>query len=183
MPSLETELLPNELIEAAARSTAIPSVFPLHALANGDITVPPPGSVDMGMGMYPSSMSGSGAFDDSLQLLGENSDTFMSNPTVEQIVATINTLSESPQSQANSSSDSESIDLTQAFNIDDFVEDFGAPASQECESFDPVEERTGLAEPYVPARGAANAGPRRVGGTWKVPMAIESIASPNQVMA
>jgi hypothetical protein len=183
MPSLESTHLQNELIAAAVRSTAIPSVFPLHALANGDITVPPPGNVDVGMGMYPSSMCGSGAFDDPLQLLGENPDAFMSNPTVEQIVATIKTLSESPQSLENVSSDSESNDPTQAFNIDDFVEDLGAPVSLGCESFDPVEERTGLAEPYVPPRGAANAGPRRVGGTWKVPMAIGRIASPNQVMA
>jgi hypothetical protein len=231
MPSLEPTHMQNELIAAAVRSTAIPTVFPLHALANGDITVPPPGNVNVGMGMYPSSMCGSGAFDDPLQLLGENPDTFMSNPTVEQLVATIKTLSESPQPQENVSSDSGSIDPTQAFNLDDFVKDFGAPASQECESFDPVEERAGeqnitttlsvisrdspatssshsesvaspmasfyvplsspalmqptpaptppLAQPsYVPPRGAANAGPRRVGGTWKVPIAISRIASP-----
>jgi hypothetical protein len=221
----------NDLIAAAVRSTAIPSVFPLHALANGDITVPPPGNVDVGMGMYPSSMCGSDAFDDPLQLLGENPDTFMSNPTVEQLVATINTLSESPHPQEKVSSDSGSIDPMQAFNLDDFVKDFGAPAAQECESFDPVGERVGeqnitttlsvvsrnspatsssnsesvaspmasfyvsssspppmqptpaptppLAQPsYVPPRGAANAGPRRVGGTWKVPMAISRVASP-----
>lgn len=221
----------NELIAAAVRSTAIPSVFPLHALANGDITVPPPGSLDMGMGMYPSSMSGSGAFDDPLQLLGENPDTFMSNPTVEQLVATINTLNGSPQPHENVLSDSESIDPTQAFNLDDFVKDFGVAPSQECEALDPVEEYTGeqhitttlsvvsrdspatssshsesvaspmpsfyvslsspaplqstpastppLAMPsHVPPRGAANAGTRRVGGTWKVPMAISRIASP-----
>jgi len=226
----------NELIAAAVRSTAIPSVFPLQALANGDITVPPPGNVDVGMGMYPSSMSGSGTFDDPLQLLGENPDTFMLNPTVEQLVATFNTLTESPQE--NVSTDSEPIDSTQAFNLDDFVKDFGAPASQECQSFDPMEERVGdseqnitttlsvvsrnspatssshsdsaaspmpsfyvsLSSPapmqptpaptpplaqssYVPPRGAANAGARRVGGTWKVPMAISRIASPNQVVA
>jgi hypothetical protein len=51
-------------------------------------------------------------------------------------VATINTLSESPQPQGDVSPDSESVDPTQAFNLDDFVKDFGAPASQECESFD-----------------------------------------------
>jgi hypothetical protein len=43
----------------------------------------------VGMGMHPSLMCGSGAFDDALQHLGENSDKFMSNPTVEQLVATI----------------------------------------------------------------------------------------------
>jgi hypothetical protein len=221
----------NEMIAAAVRSTAIPTVFPLRALANGDITVPPPGSVDVGMGMYPSSMCGPDAFDDPLQLLGENSDTFMSGPTVEQLVATINTLAGSPQSQENVSSDSESTDSTQPFNLDDFVKDFGAPASQECESLNPVEERAGeqnitttlsvisrnsparsssqeesvaspmasfyvsLSSPapmqptpaptppleipsYAPPRGAGNAGPRRVGGTWKVPMAVTRIASP-----
>ncbi len=232
----------NELIAAAVRSTAIPGVFPLHALANGDITVPPPGSIDVGMGMYPS-MCGSSAFDDPLELLGENPDTFMSNPTVEQLVATINTLTESPQSQENVSPDSGSIDLTQAFNMDDFVKDFGAPVSQGCESFDPVEKHAEqnvtttlsvvswnspatssshsesvaspmpsfyvsstspapmqptpastppLAKPsYGPPRGAANAGTRRVGGTWKVPVAVSRIASPipscgaspNQVLA
>jgi hypothetical protein len=225
MPSLDSTHLQNELIEAAVRSTAIPSVFPLHALANGDITVAPPGNVDVGMGMYPSSMCGSGTFDDPLQLLGENPDTFMPNPTVEQLVATINTLTESPQPQESVSSDSEPIDLTQAFNLDDFVKDFGVPVSQECESFDLVEERAGeqnitttlsvvsrnspatssshsesvaspmpsfyvplsspaptqstpastppMAKPsYVPPRGAANAGPRRVGGTWKVPVIV-----------
>ncbi|KAI0279933.1 hypothetical protein BGY98DRAFT_386119 [Russula aff. rugulosa BPL654] len=141
MPSLDSTHMQNELIAAAVRSTVIPGVFPLHALANGDITVPPPGSVDVGMGMYPSSMCGSGAFDDALQHLGENPDTFMSNPTVEQLVATINTLSESPQPQGDVSPDSESVDPTQAFNLDDFVKDFGAPASQECESFDLVGEQ------------------------------------------
>ena len=231
MPSLEPTHMQNELIAAAIRSAAIPSVFPLHALAKGDITVPPPGNVNLGVGMYPSSMCGSGAFDDPLQLLGENPDTFMSNPTVEQLVATINTLSDSPQPQENASSDSGSIDPTQAFNLDDFVKDFGAPALQECESFDPVEERAGeqnitttlsvvsrnspstsisssesVASPmpsfYVPLssptpmqptpastpplvqpssaspRDAANAGTRRVGGTWKVPRAISRITSP-----
>ena len=121
------------------RSTAIPSVFPLRTLARGDITVPPPGSVDVGMGMHPSLMCGSGAFDDALQHLGENLDKFMSNPTVEQLVATINTLSESPRPQGDVLPDSESIDPTQAFNVlnlDNFVKDFGAPASQECKSFD-----------------------------------------------
>lgn len=220
----------NELIAAAVRSTAIPGVFPLQDLVNGDITVPPPGSVDVGMGMYPSSMCGSGTFDDPLQLLGENSDTFMSNPTVEQLVATINTFTESPQ-QEKVSSYSESIDPTQAFNLDDFVKDFVAPSSQECESLVSVEEHAGeqnitttlsvvshnspatssshsesvasprpsfyvsssspasmqptpaptppLAMPtYVPPCGTANAGTRRVGGTWKVPMAISRIASP-----
>ncbi len=240
MPSLDSTHMQNELIAAAVRSTAIPSVFPLHALANGDITVPPPGSVDVGMGMYPSSVCGSGTFDDPLQQLGENSDAFISNPTVEQLVATINKL----QPQENDSSDSESIDPTQGFNLDDFVKDFGAPASQECGFFDPVEERAGeqnitttlsvvsrnspatssshseesvsspmpsfyvslsspapmqptpaptppLARPsHVPC-GAANSGTRRVGGTWKVPMAVSRIASPipscaaspNQVVA
>jgi hypothetical protein len=225
MPSLDSTHLENELIEAAVRSTAIPSVFPLHALANGDITVPPPGDVDMGIGMYPSSMCGSGAFDDPLQLLGENPDTLMPNPTVEQLVATINTLTESPQPQESISSDSEPIDPTQEFNLDDFVKDFGVPASRECESFDLVEERAvekkitttlsvvsrdspatsssrseSVASPmpsfyvplsspaptqptpaptpplekpsYVPPRGAANTGPRRVGGTWKVPVVV-----------
>ena len=226
----------NELIAAAVRSAVIPTVFPLHSLANGDITVPPPGNVDVGMGMYPSSMCGSGAFDDSLQHFGENPDNFMSNPTVEQLVATIKTLTESPQPQENV--------LSEAFNLDDFVKDFGAPASQECEVFDPVEggaeeqnitttlsvvsrnspatssshseesvaspmpsfyvslsspapmqptpAPTPLAKPsHAPPRGAANAGTRRVGGTWKVPMAISRIASPipscaaspNQVVA
>ncbi|KAI0282760.1 hypothetical protein BGY98DRAFT_58253 [Russula aff. rugulosa BPL654] len=88
------------------------------------------------MGMHPSLMCGSGAFDDALQHLGENSDKFMSNPTVEQLVATINTLSESPRPQGDVSPDFESVDPTQAFNLDDFVKDFGVPASQECESFD-----------------------------------------------
>lgn len=228
MPSLDPTHMQNELIAAAVRSTAIPGVFPLHSLVNGDITVPPPGSVDVGMGMYPSSMCGSDAFDDPLQHLGGNSDTFMSNPTMEQLVATINTLAESPQTQGNVSSDSESMDPTQGFNLEDFVKDLGAPSSQECESFDLGGEQNitttlsvvsrdspatssslseesvaspmpsfyvSLSSPaptrptptptpplampsHVPPRGAANAGTRRVGGTWKVPMAISRIASP-----
>jgi hypothetical protein len=242
--------LQNELILAAVRGAAIPGAFPLHALANGDITLPPPGSIDVGMGMYPSSMCGSSAFDDPLRLLGENPDTFMSNPTVDQLMATLNTLTESQQPQENvspSSSESESIDPAQAFNLEDFVKDFGVPASQELESPDATEERaeeqsftttlsvisrnspatssshfesvgspmpsfyvsTSSPAPtqltpsptpplaplekhsYAPPRGAANAGARRVGGTWKVPMAISRIASPipscaaspNQVVA
>ena len=234
MPSLDPTHMQNELIASFVRSNVIPGVFPLHALANGDITVPPPGSVDVGMGMYPSSMCGSSAFDDPLQLLGENPDTFMSNPTVEQIVETINTLTGPQQPQENispSSSDSASIDPVEAFNLDDFVKDFGAPTSQECESLNPVEEPAGeqniittlpvvsrsspatssshsesVASPmpsfyvsssspasmqptpaptpplanlsYVPLGGAAGAGLRRVGGTWKVPMAVSRIASP-----
>lgn len=223
MPSMESTHMQNELIASAVRSNVIPSVFPLHALANGDITVPPPGSVDMGVGMYP---CGSGAFDDPLQL-GENQDTF--NPTVEQLVATINTLTESPQSHGDDSPDSESVDSTPGFNLDDFVKDFGVPASQECESLDFVGEQNittalsvvsrnspatssshseesvaspmpsfyvSLSSPspvqptpaptpplgkpsHVAPRGVTNnAGTRRVGGTWKVPMAISRIASP-----
>lgn len=249
MPSYESNALQNELILAAVRSTAIPGVFPLHSLANGDITVPPPDNIDMGMGMYPSSMCGSTAFDDPLRLLGENPETFMSNPTVDQLVATINTLTESQQPQENvspSSSDPVSIDPTQAFNLDDFVKDFGVSAPQECESLDALEERVQEREqsitttlsvisrdspatpsshsesvaspmpsfyvatsspaptqptpaptpplakhPYASPCGAANAGNRRVGGTWKVPMAVSRIASPiprsaaspNQVLA
>lgn len=232
----------EELILKAVRSAVIPGVFPLHALANGDITVPPPGSIDVGMGMYPSAMCGSGAFDDPLRLLGENSDTFMSNPTVEQLVATINTLTDQPQENISpSSTSSEFIDPTQAFNLDDFVKDFGASAPQECESLDAMEERAEekcitttlsvvsrnspatsndsaaspmpsfyvstsspaptqltpaptppLADhPYNSPRGVANSGARRVGGSWKVPMAISRLASPipscpassNQVVA
>ena len=192
-------------------------------------------------------MCGSSAFDDPLQLLGESPDTFMSNPTAEQLVATINTLTGSPQESVSpSSSDSESIDPTQAFNLDDFVKDFGVPVSQESESPDSIEERVEeqsiattlsmisrnspvmssshvesigspmpsfyvstsspapttqptpeptppLATPhsYAPPRGATNANARRVGGSWKVPMAISRLASPipscaaspNQVVA
>ena len=121
---------------------------------------------------------------------------------------------------------------------DGIRKDFGAPASQECESFDlknitttlsiilrnspatanlHLEESVAspmpsfyltllspapmqptpiptppLAKPsYIAPRGAINTGTRRVGGTWKVPMAISRIASPipgcaaspNQVVA
>lgn len=229
------EAAQNELMRSFAPTLFIPTVFPLHALANGDITVPPPGSIDMGMGMYPSSMSGSSAFDDPLRLLGENPDTFMSNPTAEQLVETINTLTDQPHEDVSpSSADLESIDPIQAFNLDDFVKDFGVSAAQECESLDAKEERAEeqsitttlsvvsrnspatsnesaaspmpsfyvstsspaptppLADrPYASPWGATNAGARRVGGSWKVPMAISRLASPipscatssNQVVA
>ncbi|KAI0262009.1 hypothetical protein BGY98DRAFT_1104293 [Russula aff. rugulosa BPL654] len=57
----------TKLIIAAMRSTVIPGVFLLRALAHGDITVPPPSSVDH---------------------LKENSDKFMLNPTIKQFVVT-----------------------------------------------------------------------------------------------
>ncbi|KAI0278968.1 hypothetical protein BC826DRAFT_1192194 [Russula brevipes] len=70
-------------------------------------------------------------------------DTFMLHPTVEQILATINTLVQ-PQSEENVSSSSTSpdpqpIDSTPAFNFDDFVKDFGVSASQE-----PTEDTTAI---------------------------------------
>ncbi|KAI9508620.1 hypothetical protein F5148DRAFT_875630 [Russula earlei] len=109
------------------------TVFQLQELANGGVTAPPPGSIDIGMGMYPSGMSGSTAFDYPLRLLGEDPETFMSDPTVEQLLATINTLVGShPQENVSpSSTDVETVEQTQGFDFDDFVKDFGVTTSQE----------------------------------------------------
>ncbi|KAI0293236.1 hypothetical protein BC826DRAFT_1186165 [Russula brevipes] len=62
--------------------------------------------------------SQSNTFDSPLSVLGEDPETFMLDPTVEQLLTTINTLVQ-PQSKEN------------LFNFDDFVKDLRVSASQE----------------------------------------------------
>jgi hypothetical protein len=215
------------------------SGFQSPCSANDGLIAPPPDIIEVGTGTYPPWMCGSTAFDDPLGGLGEDPETFMLNPTVEQLLATINTLvhpqSEENVSSSSSSPDPQPIDSTPAFNFDDFVKDFGVPASQEptedtpafqtctedqnlsvsqSSSATPTSHSEGIQspmpsfyvatpsptsteptpppvakDPYVPPRGATNAAVRRVGGSWKVPMAVSRLASPisgctaNQVVA
>ena len=204
-----------------------PTVSELQALANENVVAP--SSIDVGLGVHPSPMYGSASYHDSLRLLGEESETFMSEPTVEQLLATINKLVES-DSQENApslSSNTAPTDSIPGFNFDDFVEDFGISTVQGLDGMpttwsrpegqslavDPSLPYDSLAtfgshsenvvhpapsfyvttpsptstgstplppahNPYVPPRGAANSSIRRVGGNWKVPVAISRLASP-----
>jgi hypothetical protein len=178
---------------------AQPGIFQLQGFADQSLAAAPPGSIDLGVGMYPPGMCGSSAFDDALRMLGEDPATFMMNPTPDEILAALSVLPQ-PQSQAIDpppSIGSISTDPVQTFNIDDYLQDFGASVSQEPTNSTtitqpPVEDQNSSAtssphsgrvaspmpsfyattpsptskQPYVPPRGAANTGSRRVGGTW-----------------
>jgi hypothetical protein len=207
---------------------AQPGIFELQGFADQGLTAAPPGSIDLGVGMYPPGTCGSSAFDDALRMLGEDPTTFMTNPTTEDLLAAINVLVP-PQPQAIDpppSICSISTDPVQSFNFDDYLQDFGAPRSQGPNDIPPTTQpraedqnisvtlsvqQSSLATPsaysggvanpmvsfyattpsptsteptpqakqtYVPPRGAANSSSRRVGGSWKVPLAISRIASP-----
>ncbi|KAI9508605.1 hypothetical protein F5148DRAFT_1283841 [Russula earlei] len=147
--------------------TLPPNRLQLQELANGGVTAPPPGSFDIGMGMYPSGMSGSTAFDYPLRILGEDPETFMSDPT---------------ENVSPSSTDVETVEQTQGSDLDDFVKDFGVTTSQEDTegASTPGEFQHALGgryEPdainfppssnshYMPSRDAANSSNRRVGGS------------------
>jgi hypothetical protein len=125
----------NESPLAGFFTSKLSGDFPLHDFVNETLIAPPPGSIDVDMGMYPPSICESSTFDNSIDVLGDHSEAFMlSSPTVEQLLASINALAQSqPQDNTSplSSSDSTSIDPTQDFNFDDFVKDFGLAASQE----------------------------------------------------
>jgi hypothetical protein len=226
MPGFENEPLqdnmrPSSLL-AELYGTDLPGVFQLQGLANPGLTARPPGSIDLGVGNYPPGMCGSSAFDDALRSLGEDPDTFMSNPTADELLAAISMLAP-PQSQENDNllpSGSAATDALQAFNFDEYLQDFGGsmPAAGEpaprsvtvtltVPHNSPVEmtPSESIASPsplpsfyaatpspvsatdpspppsqamYVPPRGAANAAGRRVGGSWKVPLAVSQLASP-----
>ena len=233
---------------ASLYGTGCSSAFQQGSVNDG-LFAPPPGTINISMGTYPSPLCGSTAFDYPLRVLGEDPEMFMSNPTAEQLLAAINTLTQSqlPENISPPSSDLAPIDPAHAFNFDDFVKDFGGPASLEHTDGAPTlqsrgeEQSTATVDlspppqsssgtpslrshsqsvdspmpsfyvatsppasrqptppspapkhPYVPPRGAANSSARRVGGSWKVPMAAVSrlaspipscAASPNQVVA
>jgi hypothetical protein len=233
---------------ASIYGTGCSGAFQQGSVHDG-LIAPPPGTIDIGMGAYPSSLCGSTAFDYPLRVLGEDPEMFMSNPTAEQLLAAIDTLTQSQLTENISppSSDPVPMDPAHAFNFDDFVKDFGGPASQEHTDGAPILQARGegqstatvdlspppqsssgtpslychsqsvdspmpsfyVATPspasrqqtppspapkhsYVPPRGAGNSSARRVGGSWKVPMAAVSrlaspipscAASPNQVVA
>jgi len=125
----------NESPLAGFFTSKLSGDFPLHDFVNETLIAPPPGSIDVDMGIYPSSMCESSTFDNPIHILGDHSEALMSSPTVEQLLASINSLAQSqPQDTTSplSSSDSTSIDPTQDFNFDDFVKDFGLAASQEA---------------------------------------------------
>lgn len=238
MPGFENEPLqdmrPSSLL-AELYGTEMPGVFQLQGqgIATSGLTARPPGSIDLGVGSYPPGMCGSSAFDDALRSLGEDPATFMANPTEDELLAAISMLAQPQQQETNellsSSSSSAPIDVLQAFNFDEYLQDFGAavpapviggsappgtrsvtvsltiPQNSPVES--PPSESGASASPmasfytttpspvsaiepspppqpqakhqaYVPPRGAANAAARRVGGSWKVPLAVSRLASP-----
>lgn len=124
----------NESTLAEFFTSKLSGDFPLHDFVNETLIAPPPGSIDVDMGIYPSSMYESSTFDNQTHLFGNNSEPFMSSPTVEQLLASINALTQ-PQTHDSTSplspSDSTSIDPAQDFNFDDFVKDFGFTVPQE----------------------------------------------------
>jgi hypothetical protein len=118
-----------------------PTVSELQALANENVVAPP--IIDVSLGSHPSPMYGSASYHDSLRLLGEESESFMSEPTVEQLLATINKLVESdPRDNASSlSSNMAPTDPVQEFNFDDFVQDLGAMATPAPDSMPTTQSR------------------------------------------
>ena len=110
----------------------MPGVFQLQGqgIASSGLTARPPGSIDLGVGSYPPGMCGSSAFDDALRSLGEDPATFMANPTEDELLAAISMLAQPQQQETNellsSSSSSAPIDVLQAFNFDEYLQDFGA---------------------------------------------------------
>ena len=127
MPGFENEPLqdmqPSSLL-AELYGTDQPGVFQLQGLANPGLTARPPGSIDLGVGNYPPGMCGSSAFDDALRSLGEDPDTFMANPTADELLAAISMLV--PQENDDPlSSGSAATDALQAFNFDEYLQDFG----------------------------------------------------------
>jgi hypothetical protein len=97
------------------------------------------------MGIYPPSICGSSILDDPFHLLAGDPETFMLSPTVEQLLASIDTLAQThlQENASPSSSDSTLIDPTQGFNFDDFVKDFGLSAPQEPTDNAPITTVTG----------------------------------------
>ena len=131
MPGFENEPLQDmrstSSLLAELYGTDLPGVFQLQGLSNPGLTAPPPGSIDLGVGNYPPGMCGSSAFDDALRSLGEDPDTFM-YPTADELLAAITMLAP-PQPQENNdllSPGSASIDALQAFNFDEYLQDFGS---------------------------------------------------------
>lgn len=225
--------IPSSLL-AELYGTDLPGVFQLQGVTDRGLTARPPGSINLGVGNYPPGMCGSSAFDDALRSLGEDPATFMTNPTADELLAAVNMLAPPPPPPQEdddllSSSGFAGIDALQAFNFDEYLQDFGAsvPAPAAGESAPPgtrsvtvtltvphnspvesppsesVASASPMAsfyattpspvsamepspppshqlqhQPYVPPRGAANAAARRVGGSWKVPLAVSRLASP-----
>ncbi|KAI0249620.1 hypothetical protein BJV78DRAFT_656455 [Lactifluus subvellereus] len=227
MPGLDNVPLQDTVrgsLLAELYDTSQPGIFQLQGVANPGLIAAPPGSIDLGVGMYPPGMCGSSAFDDALRILGEDPTTFMSNPTPEELFAALSVLAP-PQPHAIDPPPPVSTDPPQAFNFDEYLQDFGSFISQEstdnAPTMQPLAEDQDVSvtlsfpqnspsahsgsvaspmpsfyattpspasteptpppqpkQPYVPPRGAANTSSRRVGGNWKVPLAISRIASP-----
>ncbi|KAI9455264.1 hypothetical protein BJY52DRAFT_1188485 [Lactarius psammicola] len=197
MPGFENEPLQDmrsSSLLAELYGTDLPGVFQLQGLATPGLTARPPGSINLGVGNYPPGMCGSSAFDDALRSIGEDPATFMANPTADELLAAISMLA--PQENDDPlSSGSAATDALQAFNFDEYLQDFVEP-SESVASPSPlpsfyattpspvstVEPSPPPAQakhqPFVPPRGAANAAGRRVAGSWKVPLAVSRLASP-----
>ncbi|KAH9020723.1 hypothetical protein EDB85DRAFT_2152907 [Lactarius pseudohatsudake] len=190
MPGFENEPLQPSSLLAELFGTDLPCVFQLQGLAGPRLTARPPGSIDLGVGNYPPGMCGSSAFD-ALRSLSENPTTFMANPTADELLAAINMLS--PQENDDPlSSGSAATDVLQAFNFDDPVETRSSESlviPSPMPSFyattpspvSAIPAGAGSASAVGASRGAANAAGRRVGGGWKVPLAVSRLASESPI--
>ena len=131
MPGFENKLLqdmrPSSLL-AELYGTDTPGVFQLHALGNPGLNTRPLGSIHLRLGNYPPGMCGSSVFDDALRNLCEDPTTFKTSLMADELLTTTSILLP-PQQQENddllSSSSSWAIDALQAFNLGDYLQDFG----------------------------------------------------------
>jgi hypothetical protein len=74
-------------------------------------------------------MCSSSTFDDTLCNLGEDPATFMTNPTTDELLAVVSMLAPPQQQESDdllSSSGFAGTDALQAFNFDEYLQDFGA---------------------------------------------------------
>ncbi|KAH9020715.1 hypothetical protein EDB85DRAFT_2194232 [Lactarius pseudohatsudake] len=175
MPGFENEPLQPSSLLAELFGTDLPGVFQLQGLASPRLTARPTGSIELGVGNYPPGMCGSSAFDDALCSLGEDPVTFMANPTADELLSAISMLSQQENDDPLSSG-SATTDALQAFNFDECF-DFGGSAPPAPSAPEPSPPPLARHQPWVPPRGATNAAGRRVGGSWKVPLAVSRLAS------
>ncbi|KAH9170905.1 hypothetical protein EDB89DRAFT_2243790 [Lactarius sanguifluus] len=98
----------------------------LPGLAIPGLTAEPPGSIDLGVGNYPPSMTGSSASDNALGNLGEDPATSMANPMADELLAAFSILV--PRESVDPlSSCSAATYAPQAFNFDKRLQDLGGP--------------------------------------------------------
>ncbi|KAH9017549.1 hypothetical protein EDB84DRAFT_1442747 [Lactarius hengduanensis] len=106
MPGFENEPLQPSSLIAELFGTDLPGVFQLQGFESPHLTARPPGSTSD---------------------LSEDPTAFMANPTADELLAAISMLS--PQENDDPlSSGSTATDALQAFNFDEYLQDFGGSA-------------------------------------------------------